>query len=227
MRTLILALALAAAACATPPAQPEPTSFAPTWSAEQSAAVLERTQRVRLSFDETGLSEGERAAVRELLAAGARLHQLYIAQRHPQGRAAATWIAAHPELRAESDLFWMNSGPVGTTLDNTRQPFLSASPETITRNVYPAGVTRASMDAYLAATPTRRDALLDDRAVVWAATPENRARALAALDRYPALDTLHPGLRERLETDDTYLAVPYSVAYADDLMFVYARLHAA
>jgi hypothetical protein len=162
------------------------------------------------------------------LAAGEILHRLYLDQRHPQALAAAAYLEAHPELALERDLFRLNAGAVASTLDNTREPFLAGiNPDAPARNVYPAGATREALDAYFAAHPERRNELLDDRSVVWAATPENRRRALAALDRYEALDTLHPGLRERLRTSSDYLAVPYSVAYADDLMRVYAHLNAA
>lgn len=226
MRNLTLAAAFALAACATTPAS-TPTALTPTWTAEQIAPILARTQRLHLNPDLSALTPGERAAVSELLQAGERMHLLYLDQRHPDGRAAAAYLAAHPELEAHRDLFRLNSGPIGTTLDNTRGPFLSVSPETPARNLYPASTTRAEMDAYLAANPSRRAELLDTRALVWAATPHNRRRALAALERYPALDTLHPGLAERLRTSETYLAVPYSVAYADDILFVYARLNAA
>ena len=34
-------------------------------------------------------------------------------------------------------------------------------------------------------------------------------------------------MAERLGTSETYLAVPYSVAYADDITFIYERLNAA
>jgi hypothetical protein len=227
MRTLILAAAFALVACATTPAPAPTTAIAPIWSAEQIAPILARTQLLHLNPDLSALSAGERAAVGELLQAGERLHRLYMDQRHPEALAAADYLAAHPELGAHRDLFRLNAGPIATTLDNTRGPFLSVSPETPARNMYPAGVTRAIMDAYLDANPARRAALLDTRGVVWAATPENRRRALDALRRYPVLDTLHPGLAERLRTADTYLAAPYSVAYAEDILFVYARLNAA
>ncbi|HRO04107.1 MAG TPA: hypothetical protein PLS69_10945, partial [Terricaulis sp.] len=110
---------------------------------------------------------------------------------------------------------------------NTRGPFLTVSPETPARNIYPAGATRAALDAYLQANPARRGELLNDRALVWAATPVNRRRALDTLRRHPVLDTLHPGLAARLRESADYLAVPYSVAYAEDILFVYARLNAA
>lgn len=253
MRFSSLVLAFALTACASDPiavrgtrlpADWEPSGeittvshepFAPSWDEARIQQILGRTQRLHLAPDLSALTPGEREAVRELLAAGERMHLLYMQQRHPQALAVQSFLRRNPDLVGERDLFWLNSGPIASTLDNTREAFITAAPdnerafqpETPARNVYPAGTTRESMDAFLAAHPERRDELLDDRAVVWAATAENRRRALAALDRYPALDALHPGLRERLETSETYLAVPYSVAYADDIVFIAARLNAA
>lgn len=227
MRSLpsaMAALALAACASTLPASAPTITT---TWTQTEIAPILARTQRLHLAPDLTALTPGERAAVDELLQAGARLHTLYLDQRHPEARAAEAYLAARPELSAQRDLFRLNAGPIATTLENRRQPFLTVSPEAPARNVYPAGATRDTMDAFFATNPDRRAELLDGRAVVWAATPENRRRALAVLDRHAVLDTLHPGLRERLRTSATYLAVPYSVAYAEDILFVYARLNAA
>lgn len=218
--------ALALAACATLPAS-APQSFTPVWTAAEIAPVMARTQRLHLAPDLSALSEGERAAVTELLLAGERLHRLYMDQRHPQALAVADAMERDPALAPLRDIFRLNAGPIATTLENRRGPIVNVAPETPARNVYPQEATREALDAFFAANPERRDALLDDRAVVWTATPENRRRALATLDRYPVLDTLHPGLRESLGADQTYLAVPYSVAYAEDILFVYARLHAA
>ncbi len=190
-------------------------------------AVLQRTQRLRLAPDLSALTPGEHAAVRELLAAGERLNRIYMQQRHAQAIPAADYLAHHPELAKQRDLFWMNIGPIATTLDNTREPFLTVEAETPAKNMYPPGTTQAIMDAFLAAHPERRADILDDRTVVWAANAANLQRALRTLDRYPALETLHPGLRARLRAQQTYLSVPYSVAYAEDLYFVAARLNAA
>lgn len=230
MRFPVLALCLALAACAAPARTAAPLSaagVAPAWDAARIEPILQRTQRLHLAADVSALSPGEQAAVRELLAAGERMHRLYMAQRHPQALAAQAYLDAHPELAGERDLFRLNAGPIASTLDNTREAFLTVAPEAPARNVYPQGATRAALDAFFATHPERRDELLDGRAAVWAATPENRRRALAALDRHPALDALHPGLRDRLRTSETYLAVPYSVAYAEDIFFVYDRLNAA
>lgn len=226
MRPIFTALAFAVAACAT--ASPAgDAAIAPVWTEAEIQPILDRTQRLHLAPDLTALTPGEQAAVRELLAAGERMHRLYLDQRHPQALAAADYLAARPELAAHRELFRLMSGPIATSLDNQRAAFLSVTPEAPARNVYPPGATRQELDAFFAANPQRREELLDDRAVVWAATPENRRRALAALRRYPALDTLHPGLRERLETSAAYIAAPYSVAYADDIFFIHDRLNAA
>lgn len=220
------------AACATAPAAEDhhaisTAGIAPSWDAARSDAILRRTQRLHLAPDVSALSEGERVAVRELLQAGERVQQLYMAQRHPQARAAGIYLAAHPELTRENDLFRMNAGPIASTLDNTREAFLTVAPETPARNIYPAGASREAIDAFLATHPDRRATLLDDRTVIVDATPENRAHALMVLDHHPALDTLHPGLRARLAREQTYLALPYSVAYAHDILFISERLNAA
>jgi hypothetical protein len=239
MKKLGYSIALTAllAACATSPAQqgmPEPDHHAvssagitASWDAARIDPILARTQRLHLAADLSALTPGEQVAVRELLQAGEAMHQLYIAQRHPQAVAASRFVEDHPELTGVRDLFRLSAGPIATTLDNTREPFLSVSRETPARNIYPAGVTRETMDAFIAANPERRATLLDDRGVVVEATPENRAHALMVLDHHPVLDTLHPGLRDRLQTEQTYLALPYSVAYAHEILFINERLNAA
>jgi hypothetical protein len=83
------------------------------------------------------------------------------------------------------------------------------------------------MDAFVAANPERRETLLDDRTVVVEASEENRAHALMVLDHHPVLDTLHPGLRQRLQSEQTYLALPYSVAFAHEILAINRHLNAA
>lgn len=221
------ALGLGLSACVTPHPTISTEGIAPAWDTARIDPILARTQRLHLAPDMSALSEGERTAVNELMQAGERMHLLYLAQRHPQGRASAVYLAAHPELRNENDLFRMSVGPIASTLDNTREAFLTVSPETPARNLYPAGTTRAVLDAFVAAHPDRRATLLDDLTVVVEATPEHRAHALMVLDHHPVLDALHPGLRARLQSEETYLALPYSVAYAPDILFISDRLNAA
>lgn len=223
MRQVLLALALLVTTAAPAAAQP----IAVTWTDEQIAPILGRTQRVHLAPDMSALTTGERAAVQELIAAGERMHRMYMAQRHPQALAAADWLARRPELTSARELFRMNIGPIATTLDNTRAPFLAVSPETPTRNLYPAGVNKAELDAFLEANPWRRADILDPRTIVLHATAQNRRQAISMLNRHPVLDTLHPGLRQRLTDAERFISVPYSVIFAEDMMFIFARLNAA
>jgi hypothetical protein len=236
MRTILTASLLVLAACATAPAggqgernhhEVSSAGVAASWDADRIDPILQRTARLHLAPDLSALTPGEQIAVRELIAAGEIMHRIYMSQRHPQALAAAEFVAEHPELTGVRDLFRLNSGPIATTLDNTREPFLTVSPETPARNMYPAGVTRETMDAFIAAHPERRETLLDDRTVVVEATEENRAHALMVLDHHPVLDALHPGLRARLQSEQTYLALPYSVAYAHEILEINQHLNAA
>jgi len=200
--------------------------FSDAWDETKTRAILDKTMRLRFPYDDSLLSKNEKAAVEELTAAGARLHTLYLEQRHPQGRDVEAALA-ESDRQDLKDIFRIMKGPVATTLDNSREGFLSADAEAPARNVYPVDMQRADMDAFLAANPDRKDELLHLRAVVKAATPENRQAALAALDAHPSLDILHPGLRARISEADGYFALPYSVAYAPDIFFIYDRLNAA
>ncbi len=233
MKNVAFVALLLVAACSQPESNQVPESQLPepflegAWSDDEIAPILDKTMYLHLDYDEAGLAPGEVAAARELLAAGDRLHDLYLHQRHPQARAARTQLADQPDKQALNDLFRMMKGPIATTLDNKRAPFLNVDSETPGKNVYPAGITRETLDAHFAAFPMRRDALLNLRAVVQTASSENIDRVRTTLDVYPVLDTLHPGLRDDLKNAQTYMAVPYSVAYAEDFIFIYDRLNAA
>jgi hypothetical protein len=197
------------------------------WSDKQVQEIASKTLQVHLPLVPGALSAAERAAAAELLAAGERLHDVYLRQLHSQALAARDVLARHPELAGHAALFRVMNGPIATTLENQRAAFLGVDAETPARNVYPRGTTRAALDAHLAAHPKERLDLLGGRSIVQAATPENVRQVVATLDEHPALDVLHPGLRARVAAAAGYMAVPYSVAYADDILFVYERLNAA
>ena len=197
------------------------------WSQAQTKPLLDKTMRLRFDYDDDNLSANEKAAVRELLAAGQRLHSLYLEQVHPQARAVE---AAFAQMQGRDDLktlFRMMKGPVATDLDNVRERFLNVEQSTKAGNVYPVGIDRGVLDAFLEANPERRDDILHLRAVVKTASEENKTAALETLKARPSLDVLHPGLKARIEAAEGYFALPYSVAYADDIFYVYDRLNAA
>ncbi len=240
-----LVLSIVVAACggkaestATPStssaAAPDGLTLAGAWTVEQTRPIVDKTMTVRLAPDLAQLSTGERAAVDRLVKVGAIMQELYEEQRHIEAAAARNMVAGldtsqrSEHLRALYRLF---QGPIANTLDNRRVPFLGVRPVAPGKTVYPWGIEAKEIEAFLAAHPDRRPAILAPRTVVRRADEASLAADLAALDRHPALDTLHPGLRAELEAlrraPAGLYAVPYSVAYADRMVQAHRLLHEA
>jgi hypothetical protein len=216
------------------------------WSLEQSQPLVDKTQTVRLDPDLSHLSEGERRAVAKLLEVGQIFQGLYEQQRH--ARALVSYSALEQLDRRQGSppstqnllmLYRLSQGPVATTLENRREPFLPVELTPPGQNLYPWGITKEEVEAFLKAHPEKRASVLDQRTVVRRSNAENINRDLAKLRQYPVLDTLHPGLRLELENllprrgrkgaqpaFELY-AVPYSLAHADELIRAHALLNEA
>jgi hypothetical protein len=210
------------------------------WSLEKSQAILDKMQPIRLSPDLSQLSEGERQAVKKLLEVGQIFQDLHEQQRHAQAHASLKELQQLDKRLGSRALtqnlltiYRLNQGPIAGTLDNKREPFLNVDPTKPGKNLYPWGVSKDEIETFLAAHPERRDSILDLRTVVRRSTAENLQRDLGKLRQYPALDTLHPGLKldlERLLTGRDakgFYAVPYSIAYADELIRSHQLLNEA
>ena len=210
------------------------------WPQEKSQAIIDKTQVIRLAPDLSHLSEGERKAVGKLLEVGKIFQGLYEHQREARAlssyrdllqldRSMGSPVATQNLLT----LYRLNQGPIASTLDNKREPFLPVDPPQPGKNVYPQGVTKQELDAFLSANPDKRRSILDLRSVVRRSTQENLREDLSRLARYPVLAVLHPGLKGELETllskpdAKGFYAVPYSLAYADELIRAHALLNEA
>ncbi len=233
---------LALLICAAPPGAASGTDPAAlpdgTWDESQVGAVLERTLRLRLDPDLSGLGPAERAAVDKLLEAGGVMQRIHERSLHHQAIESRRRLSSlHDRMGGSAitrdllDLFRLFDGPIATTLQNERLPFLPVDGEVPGRNVYPWGVSREEIDAYLEGHPAERDAILHPRTVVRRASREELRADLESLGRHPVLDTLHVGLRERLEKLSSgpvgFYAVPYGLAYADDLVTAHRLLQEA
>ena len=114
------------------------------------------------------------------------------------------------------------------------------------KNVFQWGVGKDELEKFLAAHPEKRSQILDSRTVVRRAQSRSLQLDLAALKKYPVLDTLHPGLKTELERLAVFLgaapershaqratqsgefyAIPYAVAYPDELVKAYGLLNEA
>jgi hypothetical protein len=205
------------------------------WDSAQVQAILDKTQTIRLSPSLAHLTPGERIAVTKLLEVGRIFQDVYEQQRHRNALAvrAALSRRTDPKGRALYTLYRLNQGPIVTTLENKREPAVAVADAPAGKNVYPWDLTKAEFDSYLAANPAERARLADVRSVVRRAEMAVLKRDLAKLRQYPAIDSLHPGLRARLETlarrpsRATLYAVPYSLAYADEMVRSHGLLNEA
>jgi predicted Zn-dependent protease with MMP-like domain len=235
MRTTLAVLALTVTMTAS--AQTIPAEY---WPEAKSAEILAKTETIRLAPDLSRLSAGERETVTHLLAVGRIMQRLYEEQRHHQALRASAALneldakLGHPKrLQNLIALYRLNQGPIASTLDNKREPFLPVDAQVPGRNMYPPDVTKAEVDAFLAAHPEQRDAILGERTVVRRATTRNLEWDLGVLASNAAIGLMNERLAHDLKTlarnpDPKVLyAVPYSVAYADEMIRAYRHLIAA
>lgn len=198
------------------------------WPESRSNEILAKTEVTRLAPDLSALKENERAALDDLIAVGHIMQRLYEEQRHHQAlRAHEALEKLHDETgrtqRTENllALYYLNHGPIAATLDNKREAFLPVDPQLPGKNMYPLDVTKEELDAFLAANPGQRGDILAERTVVRRASRQNITRDRNTLAAHPALRELHPELTARLSAMETnskaFYAVPYSLAYADQL----------
>jgi hypothetical protein len=200
------------------------------WPLEKSQPIIDKTQTIRLSGDLSKLSEGERKSIAKLIEAGQIFQKLYEEQRHPEALASYRALeqldkrtGSTPATQNLLTLYRLFQGPIATTLDNKREPFLPVDPLKPGKNMYPWGITKEAIDE-------KRSDLLDLRTVVRYATSDNLKNDIATLNKYPALQTLHPRLLAELQRlqsapRNSLYSVPYAVAYADDLMKAYGLLN--
>jgi hypothetical protein len=219
------------------------------WPRDKSQPIIDKTQTIRLAPELSQLSAGERAAVAKLLEVGKIFQALYEEQRHTQALSSyqKLWdLHMHVGDPGPTEnlltLYRLFQGPIATTLENKREPFLPVEPVVSGKNMYPWGVKKEEIESAIAAGRAKQSEISDLRSVVRRVTSESLREDIAKLVKYPALDTLHPGLRSRLssltlallrrgsrmrvERADFY-AVPYSVAYADQLIKAHALLNEA
>lgn len=237
MRTIF---ALTFAATMSIAAQDRPAIAETYWSEARSGEILARTETIRLDPDLSHLTPEEKSALSDLFSAGAIMQKLYEQSRHHQALDAYNQLRVLDVQTGQTartqnllDLYRLNQGPIATTLDNKRLPFLPVAPEVPGRNVYPLDATREELDAFLAKNPSLRDELLAERTVVRRMTADNLAKDIGSLQAFHLVRLLQHGLLQRLRAmasnpqPQAFYAVPYAVAYAEELFQAYQFLMSA
>src|SRR5688572_14112821 len=145
------------------------------WPLEKSQPIVEKTQTIRLAPDISKLSEGERKAVTKLIEVGQIFQKLYERQRHPEALSAYRALEnLHNQNRTPATqnlmtLYRLFQGPIATTLENKREPFLPVDPLKPGKNMYPWGITKEDIERFIqiSGNPEQtRAELLDLRTVV-------------------------------------------------------------
>jgi hypothetical protein len=224
------------------------------WPLEKSQPIVDKTQTIRLAPDLSQLSAGERSAVAKLLEVGKIFQSIYEDQRHKQALSSYRDLlqldkrtGSAPVVQNLTFLYRLFQGPIATTLENKREPFLPVEPVVPGKNMYPWGVKKEEIETYLGDHPEKRDEILGLRTVVRINTRQTVLSDLVELEKYPAISTLHPHLHSDLarlvglgrkkshhedasenpETVKGFYAIPYSLAYADELIKAYTLLSEA
>ncbi|HWS70534.1 MAG TPA: Zn-dependent hydrolase [Thermoanaerobaculia bacterium] len=125
-----------------------------------------RFKPVEMPFTFEGRSAREKSVVNELIAACRDLEDIYWRQNNPAD------IALYNKLRASSEpadkrlahYIWIN----GSRFDQIDQnkPFIGTEPDPPGRSLYPKGLTRDDIEAYVKAHPGEKDAIYDERTIV-------------------------------------------------------------
>jgi len=232
MKIFTLALTLVMSSAAS--AQQIPAGY---WPESKSDEILKKTETLRLAPDLSSLTEGERSALKDLLQVGVIFQKLYETSRHYQAQEASDRLRildsqlGHPKRTQNLlDLYRLFQGPIATTLDNQREAFLPVDPQSPSRNVYPRDATRSEIDAFLTANPDTREEILGERTVVRRATRDNAETDAGVMSVFHLLRELHPVMYTRLRVlsknpePEAFYGLPYSIAYADELVGAFRLL---
>lgn len=197
-------------------------AMAPAGIGEDYTAQLARFREVPMHFDQSGLSERERALLAKLADATRLLDELFWEQTDPEGLALYRKLESSPDARDQQlrRLLRYNGGRYD--LINELEPFGGAGPRPPGAAFYPVDLTRAEIEQYVASHPGQKAALYDPTTVVrrdgdrlvavpyhvayakWLAPIVQRLREAAALSDDPAFARFLRMRADALLNDDYF-----------------------
>ncbi|MFO1465630.1 MAG: hypothetical protein U1F35_04170 [Steroidobacteraceae bacterium] len=143
-----------------------PASAAPAADAPSIGAKLAQYREVKMPYDAAALSERERKLVAKLAQATQLLDELYWQQSDPAGLELYRSLAGRSSpADAQLRRFLRINGGRYDLIDEFA-PFGGAGPRPPGGSVFPADLSRAQFDAWVAAHPAQRAALYDPLTVV-------------------------------------------------------------
>jgi len=224
MKNFLAPLMLCAAigAAYTPAAQAQATPAAA--SADQLQAMQKRFAPVELRADIAHLSRGDRTAIARLVEAAKIVDTLQLRQRWVHNE--ALWNALRKDTtplgRARLDAFWLNKGPWSNLdgnasfmpLDYAGIAIPARKPEGA--NFYPAGASKASLEAWMNALPAAQKKDAQWFFTVVRTGPDGKLRTVKYSDEYrPELEQLARLLREAAASTDNASLKKFLLLRAD------------
>jgi len=127
---------------------------------------LARFKPLEMPFPVERFSAREKVLISELIAASRDLEDIYWRQNSPDDIDVYNALASSKEPRAQAlrRYLWIN-GSRYDQIDENR-PFIGSEPMPPGRNLYPRGLTRADIEAYVTANPEEKKAIYDEHTVV-------------------------------------------------------------
>ena len=121
---------------------------------------------VSMPFSVTGLSEQERKMVYKLVEASRFLDSIYWRQSDPQGLALYKRLTGCNTVMAQKLRRYLMINGARYDLLEDNKPFVGMDPYSPGRALYPAGITRQEIDAYVAAHPEKKDQIYSPYTVI-------------------------------------------------------------
>jgi hypothetical protein len=127
---------------------------------------LAKFRRVQMPFRTAGLTVREQKMVRKLVEACQSLESIYWRQSDPEGLTLYQSLAASKSPRDQKlrRYLWINAGRFDFVDDN--KAFVGTSPMPLGRGFYPANLTRAQVEQYVAKHPDHKAAIYNQFTIV-------------------------------------------------------------
>lgn len=130
------------------------------------SSELSKFKKVQMPFIRAGLTSQERRMVLKLVEASQYLESIYWRQGDPEGLKLYVHLASciDPQARKVRRYLMINGSRYDLLEDN--KPFVGADPFSPGRALYPSGMTKAEIDAYVASHPEKKAEIFNPFTVV-------------------------------------------------------------
>jgi hypothetical protein len=127
---------------------------------------LAKYKKVEMPFSYASYTPREQTLIKEMVAACRDLENIFWRQNNPEDIALYNKlrVSSDPKDRAVAHYIWINGSRFDQLEEN--KPFIGSGEDVPGRALYPRGLTRADIEAYVAAHPEQKAAIYDERTVV-------------------------------------------------------------